>query len=514
MVRHNEVIRDDYRSGGPIDFLVVGAGLSGLQVAKDLSKLGMKNVWVLEAGPNLGLEHTYWEHDVKHAQELWQLLRNDPSFHRAWISQSEPHYSGASGLRRRLGGRSLYWHGAVIRLEPWALNPVDWPAAIVRDLSEGVDGNPSFYEAQESEVEIQVPTPGTQLAVSILQAAGYERAKAVPLAVRYSQSLSYHSRWAAYSPLDYWRQTLEQGAHDEVESLPKIACNTEVLSLLHNGGKVSGAKARNRMTGEVTNIPCRHIVLAAGTIENTHLVLDALIAEGTIERPEIHGLMDHLVVGCLFRVRLSSVPHEWNSVEIPSFGYIPGNADTRFNLFVSITRSDLDNHALLIDIWAMGEQLRGYGNTVSIDPGSTVKRSIFVSAGLSKLDHKLIELEQEAVIELSKHLLHELGVSSFLVDTKLPSSSPVVGDFAQALRNTLGSTATISNPSVYISPLGTVDHEGGTLPFGSFLNDYGELYYLRGLYAVGPCTFPRMGAANPSLTTLALAKRTAFHLSL
>jgi choline dehydrogenase-like flavoprotein len=57
----------------------------------------------------------------------------------------------------------------------------------------------------------------------------------------------------------------------------------------------------------------------------------------------------------------------------------------------------------------------------------------------------------------------------------------------------------------YRCPLGTVDHEGGTLALGSeCVGASSELRELPGVFVGGPCLFPRAGAANPSLTTLAL----------
>ena len=40
-----------------------------------------------------------------------------------------------------------------------------------------------------------------------------------------------------------------------------------------------------------------------------------------------------------------------------------------------------------------------------------------------------------------------------------------------------------------------------------------EFTELPGLFALGPACFPRMGAANPALTVLALARRLAAHLA-
>ena len=58
-------------------------------------------------------------------------------------------------------------------------------------------------------------------------------------------------------------------------------------------------------------------------------------------------------------------------------------------------------------------------------------------------------------------------------------------------------------------PLGAVDHEAGTLALSAVVEEDGELAKGSGIFVVGPATFPRSGAANPSLTILALAARSA-----
>jgi GMC oxidoreductase len=63
------------------------------------------------------------------------------------------------------------------------------------------------------------------------------------------------------------------------------------------------------------------------------------------------------------------------------------------------------------------------------------------------------------------------------------------------------------------SDIGTIYHEGGTLFMGkageSITDTYGKFHHLPNVYVVGPAVFPTLGSANPSLTGLTLARRTA-----
>jgi choline dehydrogenase-like flavoprotein len=59
----------------------------------------------------------------------------------------------------------------------------------------------------------------------------------------------------------------------------------------------------------------------------------------------------------------------------------------------------------------------------------------------------------------------------------------------------------------YSFPLGSEQHESGTTPFGRVLADDHQFHVLRGVFAAGPSAFPRAGAANPTMTILALGRR-------
>jgi len=66
---------------------------------------------------------------------------------------------------------------------------------------------------------------------------------------------------------------------------------------------------------------------------------------------------------------------------------------------------------------------------------------------------------------------------------------------------------------IYRERMGDLDHESGGLPLGVGLVDaVGRLAGHDNLYAAGTVLFPRAGAANPSLTTLTLARQQIQHL--
>ena len=66
--------------------------------------------------------------------------------------------------------------------------------------------------------------------------------------------------------------------------------------------------------------------------------------------------------------------------------------------------------------------------------------------------------------------------------------------------------------------LGTTHHEAGTLWMGtdpntSVTNLDGRFHHVSNAYVAGPAVFPQLGSANPALTAVALARRTAIAIA-
>lgn len=162
---------------------------------------------------------------------------------------------------------------------------------------------------------------------------------------------------------------------------------------------------------------------------------------------------------------------------------------------------------MLLDVWALGEQMRSPESYITVSPGSSPRCpwATQVTAGLSQSDMGVITAEQDVLtsiwVQLAECFHTEHTVLHFADFFTAPRS------FHAAREEILASdTQTVVT---YAWPLGAGDHEGGTLPLGSVLQHDGAVREVDGVYVAGPATFPRAGAANPSLTTLALARMTA-----
>jgi choline dehydrogenase-like flavoprotein len=474
--------------------LIVGGGLAGLQLAKELDRRGATGVLVLEAGPADDLTHINTAHDADTALRMWVEPYTDPYFWRPWKTVSEPHYGGAAGLRKRMGGRSLYWHGVTLPLESWALCQPWWPASIVRDLTESWRGGPSLYELVADELRVwrEADGPSAEPAAP-LRVGGY-RLVETPQAAR-GIAAGGDKPWCAYSPAYHWAD----GAADTVA----VAVGAEVVGVTVANGAVSGVQV-NR--GGEQHIAADRVVLAAGTIENTRLAVQTWDNAGCLLPDPIAGLVDHITQGFVAVLDAASLPERIVALaDRDSFFYCPASPLARSNLFVRLYRNLAGG--VVLDAWAMGEQTPSAETIVEYTATASWPWEVAIRAGLADEDRQLVSAQRDELDTFWQAWCddigteHGAGLTFPAFETPERTLEEVMPGIAEA--------APDDTPITWCGPLGSEYHEAGTLPLGSAVDENHQLVGVPGLYVAGPATFPRIGAANPSMTSFALAKRLA-----
>lgn len=445
--------------GQGVDAVVCGGGLAGLEAALVLAERSA-DVLVVDPspgdeGPGRGVRHT---------------------------SSRPPHYAAGTPVGVGLGGRSLLWHGVALRLEDWALDDPRWPVG-VRSALRRPGG---LYDEAVRDLEswsgtaLDAPRSDGDLPLcELLRAAGCDAARPVPRAVRGG----FDAEERPYTPARDW-----QARHGDATSYDSEVI--EVLPQQRTGWRVRVADA----AGLQQQVDCRAVVLAAGTMENTRLAAQLLGLH------ELSGLHDHLVQGvvCVLPAsRLALLPRR------DGFAMVSGDAGSRGNLFVR-TRALPDPDLVLLDAWVMSEQLSSPSNVVRLRPSGGAPWRVEVAAAAAAEDQQALACGANWLQQVVGHLLPSGQPPLRLGGARLAEPRPFAVAREQALRGPVG------QPHQYWWPLGTVDHEGGTLPLGGILDDVGQVRGHPGVYVVGPATFPRAGAANPSLTTIALARHTAY----
>jgi len=351
---------------------------------------------------------------------------------------------------------------ATFPVEPWALTEPWWPAEIIADLCDSWEGGDSLYRRVTQDV-------GTPLLSAVRpEDAGLGSVVVADRVFQPTPRASWGSReqWTAYSPLDYWRnpETLETR---RVNGGVQIACEREALEVVVESGRATGVRVRGEARSQTVSAGA--VVLCAGTIDSGRLAIDALRKADPRTVPALSGLTDHLVQQFSMTVDAS------RALDCPlrpgTFTAV-GDGSCRSNYFLGVNALG-DGH-LKIDVRAMGEQLPWPENC--LERVSAADESWSVRAAYTMQDRAILRAQRSALNDIHRSLcaIFNLPYERMAAD---------------------------------IGPLGTIQHEGGLLRIGDLLGADHQFNSVPGLYAGGPATFPRMGAANPTLTTLALARR-------
>ncbi|WP_145547666.1 GMC oxidoreductase [Yersinia intermedia] len=482
-----------------INILILGAGMSGLELAKHLSCRGIKDTVVIEAGPADDCNHINASGECDRANEYWKNEDSDKYAYRSWHSLNEPHFAKGTCLRRRVGGRSLYWHGVILPIEAESLKY--WPSNIVRDLTEGWLGGPSLYTKVQSEI---LAWAGRSHETDYsLQLSGFEF-KIAPQVIR---NIDSSGGWESYSPLSYWKQD------NQLKADPKIISGHEVIALIIKNGHCIGAKLRNTQSNEIYPVFADKCVLALGTIENTRLAAKTLYDSGLLIEEKVTGLVDHIVQGFNVTLEYCKLPNMLREL-------IEHNTDTiffchspsgeRFNLFFTISQSEF---GIELEVWVMGEQIPSEQGYIYIDRNDE-DMPLSIYSSLNNDDNALIQKQQDELNRFWHGICENIAIpfSPLAFEGGFTVHARTMGDVYHEFHSS-SRAVRVNKPATWISPLGTENHEGCTLPLGKILNENHEFNHIKNLYAVGPSIFPRPGAANPSLTTLALSRRLAYILN-
>lgn len=465
----------------PSGTVVVGAGLAGLEFASALAARTDGPIWVLESGPDSGHRHYRLEQGPSEADALWLEPERDVHFWRPYTTRGSG-FGGIAGLRRRVGGRSLYWHGAVLSIERWAFDS-SWPLEVVHDLCDTYEGGASLYESVRDVLSAWCGTQIKNLSHLDVQTrlAGRDFVL-TPRAVR-----EEGERWGAYSPLD------------DLPAAIRIVPDTHVGRVITQDGRVVAVEAEG-LDGVAVTIPATRVVLAAGTIENTRLA----IASGAVAQggSGVEGLVDKVAQGLVTAFDRGDLPSDLDNLAAAgSLLICPGDHKLRSSVMLGLR---VNRHGLaLVDLYCLGEQVRAAG---CVSTGEAVAGQSIVECELGDADQALVGAQQGVLQEVYDHLSRLSGRAPRPVGFDTVFGSADLGKRLRAADHWTSPGSVLT----YSFPLGSELHEAGTLALGGReVDGDGQMRSVAGLYVLGACTFPRTGSAHPTLTVMALAHRLA-----
>ncbi len=460
---------------GQVDIAVVGAGIAGLEVACGLARADADWV-VLEAGPAEPLVHNHAVLSEDEALRRWLIPESDPFFVRPWRASSPPHFTGASGLRQRVGGRALYWYGVSIPMDDWALQ--SWPEEVRRELA-GDAGGVGLFEEIMGELSSWT---GRDLMdrEPIGNFAGFALA-AMPRAVRQLQD----GRWDAYLP----RPEFGPG---------NLRASSTVVSLT-SGGPGSYRLELLSPKGDVTTIDASKVVLAAGAVVNAALLSSVDLAIG--ETAETPGITDSITQGFFAHFLPSSGARILT--DLPTGQYFAPCLTIRSNLFIGVfERAD---GSVMVNVRCTGEQ-SAPGGMITTERTEAGALEISVSSKSAESDRMTIDGQRETLSRVWGAFCHSAGVQATPLEFGSFDAPDRTNEFV--LPEYLA-TLDPAVPATWAGYLGTEDHEGTSTPIGPVLDNSLQSLAHPGIFVAGPSVFPRLGAANPVVTALALSRRLA-----
>lgn len=381
----------------------------------------------------------------------------------------------------------MYWHGVTLPIESWALAN-GWPLKIATDLAVAWNDGPSLYDRVRTDILAQ-DTSDTQT----LRLGDYVMRPA-PRATK--THLKSHT-WSAYTPTSPWTDTHRS-------NLPELVDRERVTHLLVDKGTAIGCVGVDRAGGKQVRMADK-IVLAAGTVENSRLVIQAH-RPGDRHR-ECGGLSDHISHGIVAVGRPQDVSSQARALaDTGSIFYSTFPPPMRSNLFLQFRKNP--RNSIIIEAWMLGEQLPDPRNLIRCRPRSNDHSwETTISAQYTEADLVVIGFHKEILscfwrtVE-AEMLAPNIGrLSSHRIDT-MPESPTL----AEVSLNVETQDAN-AEAKLWAGYLGSEYHEGCTMPLGRVLDDSHQSLEVDNLYVLGPCSFPRLGAANPTLTTIALSRR-------
>lgn len=526
--------------GVPFDAVVIGAGMFGAYCAEKVYRASNLRVLVLDAGSFLVSEHVQNLARIGlNAAGKVQVASNnqDPGTReRVWGSPWRSQVA-FPGLAYCIGGRSLYWGGWAPRLTAADLSK--WPVQVANFL-QSASGTGDAYEATEKETGVFDKTDYisgplfTELMkrckAAVTSVASFDAIEEAPLAVQAAAPASGLFSFDKYSSAPILTEAIRDAASNpDWNRRLFLVPRAHVTKLNTTGGAVTQIDVRvNGLQRSLSISPQCAVVLAAGTIETTRLALESFAM------PRMgRNLMAHLRSNTVVRIKRAAfdpaLPSKLEAAALLVRGSTPQRRyhlqvtaaavtgpDSEATMFRMVPDIDLLDKmlasqtadAIVITFRGIGEMEGSQSLSLQSTSGSPPSwidlsdqtdefgmRRAWVNLVETASDGLLWKTMDDAALALALKLAKDDPNNiEYLYDGAWHAAPPPVGK----VRDTLGTT----------------HHEAGTLWMGSdpsnSVTDFdGRFHHVANAYVAGPALFPTLGSANPSLTALSLAKRTA-----
>jgi len=510
-----------------VDVLIIGSGHSGGMAAKILTEKGI-NCLMLNAGPiadavkdtELKPAYALPYRGFKQPGQLPHVFQSNEFNANTWVDEHEIPYTynpknPYNWVRVRLfGGRSLFWSRQSFRLSDYEFKGKshdgfgdDWPISLA-DLAPYYSRVESIFRVTGKAyglpqypdgnfVEDNTPTSaamqrfmdaGKQMGVPVCKARSAEGVNGLASSVNLLLPDAF--------------------ATGRLKAIPNVVVRE--LSVDKKTGLVNGAHFVDRLSRREMTVKARVVVLAAGTLESTRLLLNSQIANSS-------GVMGHYLIDQVYGPGVQcSVPEaregkatrdligggalipRFRNIDTKSKNFIRGYA---FNVHSSLGAMDPRSFT------AYGAELK-----------QKLKSYYGSGFGMGLMAEVLAHYENH--VRINKDVVDAWGIPVLHIETKYSDNEINMArdavDTGAAIAEAAGFEVLVKNYEP--NPPGYSIHELGTCRMGndaktSVLNKWCQSHDHKNLFVVDGSSFVSGGWQNPTMTILSLAMRSSEYLA-
>jgi len=510
-----------------VDVLIIGSGHSGGMAAKILTEKGISCL-MLNAGPIADVQkdtevkpaYTLPYRGFKQPGQLPHVFQADEFNANTWVDEKEVPYTydpknPYNWVRVRLfGGRSLFWSRASFRLSDYEFKGKshdgygdDWPISLA-DLG-------PYYSRVEGIFRVQGQLTGLPQ---------FPDGNFVPDTAPWSGCMKRLMEAGKSHNISVCRQRTSLGinglassvnlllpdafATGKLRAIPNVVVRQ--LSVDKNTGLINEAHFVDRISRREMSVKARVVVLAAGTLESTRLLLNSQLANSS-------GVMGHYLIDQIYGAGITcSVPEARDGKATP--GLMGGSAILpRFRNIDTIAKGFLRGYAL--NVWS---------STGAMDPrsfaayGEELHRKLdsYHGSGLSTNIMGEVLARYENHVSINKDVVDAWDIPVLHIETKYTDNEFNMArdavDTSIELAEAAGFEVLAKNYDP--NPPGYSIHELGTCRMGddpktSVLNKWNQSHDIKNLWIVDGSAFVSAGWQNPTMTITSLAMRASEYLA-
>lgn len=511
----------------PVDVLIIGSGHAGGMAAKVLTEKGISCL-MLNAGPVVDVARDAKQESAyalpyrgfKPPGRLAHVFQSNEFNANVWVDEEEVPYTCApdspyNWVRVRLfGGRSLFWSRQSFRLSDYEFKAKsrdgfgeDWPIKLA-DLD-------PFYSRVEEIFQVSGRNEGIPQ---------YPDGNFVPDDSTWSSSMMrFHDAWqrTGVAVCRQRRANGRNGLASSVNLLLPDAFATGKLEALQNvvvreitvdkqTGLADGAHFVDRLTRREMTVKARTVVLAAGTLESTRLLMNSKIANSS-------GVMGHYLMDQIYGAGITcSVPEARGGKATPEL--MGGSALVpRFRNITTKSDKFLRGYALNVTSRIGPIESR---NFAAYGAELQAKQELYYGSGFYMTIMGEVLGRPENQVSIDKDVVDAWGIPALHIQTKYTDNEFNMArdavDTCVAMAE--GAGFEVLSKNVEPNPPGYSIHEVGTCRMGddpkrSVLNKWNQSHDIKNLFVVDGSCFTSAGWQNPTMTILALSMRASEHLA-